>query len=212
MNSTNPSVDGVILAAGLSKRAGTFKPALQIGDRSMINRCIEGMDEFCRRIIVVGGHEFERLRHLVGANPKVECIENPLFGKGMFSSVKSGLSRVNADRCFVLPVDIPLVPPAVFRRLLSVEADVVIPSFQGRNGHPVCLSKAILPGILSLADESSLRDALHVIGIRTVEVEAEEILLDVDTPGDLELMRRRVAGDERGEYPPLPNGIESSPE
>ena len=50
-----PHIEGVILAAGSSSRAGTFKPALRIGGRSMIVRCIEGMGEVCGRIIVVRG-------------------------------------------------------------------------------------------------------------------------------------------------------------
>lgn len=189
-----PTIDGVILAAGLSSRAGTFKPALQIGGRSLIGHCIEGMSDICSRIIVVGGHEFGILRSLVEGIAKVECVENPLYYRGMFTSVKAGLSQIHGDRCFILPVDIPLVPPRVYRQLLSVEADVVIPSFHGRNGHPVCLSVAILPRILGEPDESSLRDALRSIGFRTIDVDTEEILTDIDTPEDYELALQRAEG------------------
>jgi molybdenum cofactor cytidylyltransferase len=88
-------------------------------------------------------------------------------------------------------VDIPLVPPRVYWQLLSVDADVVISSFHGRNGHPACLSRAILPRILDEPDASSLRDALRSIGFRTAEVDTEEILIDIDTPEDYELVRQR---------------------
>ena len=191
---SRPHIEGVILAAGLSSRAGTFKPALQIGGRSMIRCSIDGMYDICSRIIVVGGYDFDRLRSMVEGIAKVECIENVLFKKGMFTSVKAGLSQINADRCFILPVDIPLVPPAVYRQLLSVEADVVLPAYRGRNGHPVCLSKSILPRILSQPDDSSLRDALRSIGFRTVDVDAEEILVDIDTPEEYDRVCRRIAG------------------
>jgi molybdenum cofactor cytidylyltransferase len=191
------TIEGVILAAGSSSRAGTFKPALEIGDMSILRRCIDGMYDLCDRIIVVGGHESARLRSMVEGIAKVDCIENPFSERGMFTSVKAGLTQVHGYRCFVLPVDIPLVPPRVYRQLLSVEADVVIPSFHGRNGHPACLSRDILPRILGEPDESSLRDTLRSIGFRTVEVDAEEILLDIDTPEDYRRAQHRFAGLKR---------------
>lgn len=184
-------IEGVILAAGSSFRAGTFKPALRIGDASMVERCVRAMHGICRRIIVVGGHQFGQLRLLVEGFAGVECIENRSYQKGMFTSVKAGLSHVQGDRCFVLPVDIPLVPPRVYQQLLAVDAEVVIPSFQGRRGHPVCCSEVVLPRILSEPDNSSFRAVLRKIGFRTLPVDAEEILIDVDTPEDYEKVRRR---------------------
>jgi molybdenum cofactor cytidylyltransferase len=185
------SVEGVILAAGMSSRAGSFKPALPIGGRSMIAHCIEGMFSVCGRIVVVGGNEIEKLRALVEGYDRVECIENVDYAKGMFTSVKAGLAAARGDRCFLLPTDIPLVPPGVYRRLLACDAEVVLPAFQGKNGHPVCLSKAVIPRILRVPDDSSLRDVIRAIGFQAVEVEAEEILIDVDTLQDYESVCRR---------------------
>jgi molybdenum cofactor cytidylyltransferase len=186
-------IEGVILAAGSSFRAGAFKPGLLIGGAPMIVRCVEGMYDTCRRIIVVGGHEYERLRGLVNGMERVECVENISYRKGMFTSVKAGISRVRGERCFLIPVDIPLVSPQVYRQLLACNADVVVPSFQGRNGHPVCLSRAVIPRILREPDESSLRDVLKRVGIRAVAVDAEEVLIDIDTPEEYARACQRVA-------------------
>lgn len=190
------SVEGVILAAGTSFRAGAFKPALPVGGKPMIERCIEGMNTFCSRIIVVGGHEFERLRSLVEGIPKAECLYNPSYRQGMFTSVKAGLSHVRGERCFVIPVDIPLVPRQVYESLLAADGDVVVPSFQERNGHPVCCSRAVIPRILREPDGSTFRDVLKSIGFRTVAVDAEEILLDIDTPWDYGEVLRRGGGPD----------------
>jgi molybdenum cofactor cytidylyltransferase len=177
-------VEGVILAAGSSSRAGGFKPGLPIDGRPMIERSIAGMSGICSRIIVVGGHEFERLRSLVEHIENVECVQNVAHEKGMFTSVKVGLSRVRGERCFVLPGDIPLVPRRVYEGLLSVDSDVVVPSFRGKTGHPVCCSASVIARILQEPDESSLRDVLRIIGFYTMPFDAEEILVDIDTPGD----------------------------
>ncbi len=138
-------VEGVVLAAGTSYRAGTFKPALQLGDRTMIARCLEGMEKFCSRIIVVGGHEYELLRSLVEGIPKAECVENAAYQRGMFTSVKRGLLQTRGERIFLLPADIPLVPPHVYERLLDTGAPVAVPVWNGRRGHPVLLSKSVVP-------------------------------------------------------------------
>jgi molybdenum cofactor cytidylyltransferase len=185
------SIDAVILAAGTSSRFGAFKPALLIGGKAMISRCIEGMYDVCERIVVVGGNEIERLRTLVRGFDKVECIENASYQNGMFSSVKAGLAEVRGDRCLILPGDIPLVPPVVYRTLLAREADIVIPTFQKKRGHPICVSQSIIPRILAEPDSSSLREVITSMCCETVEVDAEEILVDVDTPEDHERIRER---------------------
>jgi molybdenum cofactor cytidylyltransferase len=187
---TEQRIEGVILAAGSSFRAGAFKPALPLGGKPMVERCIEGMHDICGRIIVVGGHEFERLQSLVQDIDGVECVQNVAYQKGMFTSVKTGLSHVRGGRCFVLPVDIPLVPRRVYEKLLSADAEIVVPSFQGRNGHPVCCSSTVIPRILREPDEASFRDVLRAIGFRAVPVDAEEILIDVDTPRDYERVQQ----------------------
>ena len=184
-------IEGVILAAGASFRAGTFKPALPICGRPMIECCLDGMNGICGRIIVVGGHEFETLHTLVDGIPNVVCVRNLSYRKGMFTSVKEGLSHVRGEKCFVIPADIPLVPRRVYEVLLSVDADLVIPTFQGKNGHPVCCSRAAVSRILEAPDESTFRDVVGSIGFRTVAVDAEEILIDIDTPGEYEEIRRR---------------------
>lgn len=186
-------VEGVILAAGMSSRAGGFKPSFDLGGKTMIGRCVDGMQEVCERIIVVGGREFERLQALVEGYPNVACVKNPSYHIGMFTSVKAGLARVTADRCFVLPADIPLVPGAVYRKLLSLNAEAVIPSYRGRNGHPVCLSGNAIPFILLQPDESSLRETLRLLNSQTVDVGAEEVLVDIDTPEDYKSASLRIA-------------------
>jgi molybdenum cofactor cytidylyltransferase len=176
--------EGVILAAGSSFRAGAFKPALDLGGRSMILRCLEGMLETCSRVIIVGGFSFDRLTALVRTLPGVECVQNPAYQQGMFTSVKAGLSRVRGEYCFLLPVDTPCVPARVYRSLAACGSQVAVPVYRGGRGHPVLLRSAIIPSILQEPDGSSLRSFIHRTGPAFVEVDAPEILYDVDTPDD----------------------------
>ena len=178
------TVEAVILAAGLSTRAGRWKMALPLGDRTVLQHCVESLYDAVRRIWVVTGWRAERVEALLRAYPKVELVPNPDYRQGMFSSVQAGLARVGAERAFLTPGDYALIPPAVYARMLSIDADVVIPTYTGKKGHPVLLSHTAVREILALPKSAILRDYVADKGFVTVEVDAPGILLDIDTPQD----------------------------
>jgi molybdenum cofactor cytidylyltransferase len=146
-----------------------------------------GLHEVCIEIIVVGGKNIGVLRSLLDATEfgPVELVENAGWSAGMFGSVKAGLKRVRTDAAFILPVDCPLVPPAVYRTLLATPGASVVPSFQQKRGHPVLIRRELFSDILAEPDESSLRQVLARRGVVEIEVDAPEVLLDLDTPGDV---------------------------
>lgn len=178
------SVEGVILAAGLSRRAGQYKMTLPLGDRTVIEHTLAGMAEVVERIYVVIGHQAKRLRELLAGRPRVELVMNEDYQSGMFSSVKAGIARVRAERFFLLPGDHPLVEANVYRALLRSDGEIVIPTFQGRKGHPVLLRSGLIPEILAQPPDATLRDYIARKGHVTVEVADEGILLDIDTLDD----------------------------
>jgi molybdenum cofactor cytidylyltransferase len=177
-------VEAVILAAGLSTRAGRWKMALPLGDRTVLQRCVESVYEAVRRIWVVTGWQAERVEALLQGYPKVELVPNPNYRQGMFSSVQAGLAQVRAERAFLTPGDYALVPPVVYAQMLSIDADIVIPTYAGKKGHPVLLSRSAIHEILALPTDATLRDYVADKGFVTVEVDAPGVLLDIDTPQD----------------------------
>lgn len=179
---------GVILAAGASGRFPPFKAGALLHGKALLHRCLEGMRKACPQTIVVGGSNIEVLRSLIdawGGGP-VDLVENRGWAGGMFTSVKAGIARVHTDAAFVLPVDCPLIPGAVYRALLATPATAVVPSFQRKRGHPVLIRRELFNEILREPDESSLRLVLARRGVLEVEVDAPEVLIDLDTPDDLE--------------------------
>jgi molybdenum cofactor cytidylyltransferase len=160
----------------------------------MIERSLAGMREVCERIIVVGGFAFEQLQAMLLHVPQVECVENPAYRQGMFTSVKAGLSRVRGTMVFLLPVDTPLVPPGVYRALAAINAPITVPTFQGARGHPVCILASEIPAILIEPDGSSLREFIHRRGFTAMPVETGSVLLDIDTPEDHNRVTRLLRG------------------
>jgi molybdenum cofactor cytidylyltransferase len=185
---TPGQVTGVILAAGASGRFPPFKAGALLHGKPLLHHCLEGMRKVCSQIIVVGGSNMEVLRSLIdagGAGP-VDLVENRGWAGGMFTSVKAGLARVRTGAAFVLPVDCPLVPPAVYSALLATPGQAVVPAYRGRRGHPVLIREVLFDRIVREPDTSSLRAVLTEIGAAEVDVDVPEVLLDLDTPGDLQ--------------------------
>ncbi len=179
-------VEAVILAAGLSSRCPEYKLALPLGERSVIERTVEGLSPFVDRVIVVVGWREETVRALLAASAKVAFVATRGYEEDMFGSVRAGASAVRAARFFLQPADMPLVDAAVYSRLLATEADVAIPTYQGRKGHPVLMRREVVDDILGAPSGATLRDVLSARGFALVAVEDEGILLDIDTMADYE--------------------------
>jgi molybdenum cofactor cytidylyltransferase len=178
------NVDGIVLAAGYSSRAHKFKMGLPVGDKLLLERTIASMASVCQRIIVVTGHNRERVETIVKPIPQVITVFNEKFKKGMFTSVKRGIKEVEGNRFFLIPGDQPLVKPETYQAMLQVDAKIVSPRCQGKKGHPVLFNSELIPELLALPDDGILRDFIHEIGAVCLDVADYGIHLDVDTEED----------------------------
>lgn len=184
--------EAVILAAGLSTRARRWKMGLPLGDRTVLQRCVDSMRHAVRRIWVVTGWQADQVQAMLGDDPQVELVPNPDYQTGMFSSVQAGLARVRAERTFLTPGDYALISPAVYDRMLGVEAEIVIPTYRAKKGHPVLLGESAVVEILALPPDGILRDYIQAKGYTTLETDDDGILLDIDTPQDYAALRARL--------------------
>lgn len=188
-------VGAVIAAAGMSSRMGDFKPMMRIGSISVIHRLIHTLTHAgVFPIVVVTGHRCEELEHHV-AKLGVICVKNEAYtSTQMFDSAKIGFSYVmdKCDRCFFMPVDVPLFTVNTLVKLMGATGGAVVPVTDGKQGHPVLLCCKELGKILDYAGEGGLSGAVEscVSNKMLVEVEDKGILHDVDTAEDFsELVR-----------------------
>ena len=194
-------VEGIILAAGYSNRANAFKPGLDLDGQSVFDRCVLGMYDVCSRIIVVGGYNIDRIREMGKRYNKVQVVYNRIFDKGMFTSVKEGLRHISAQRIFITPADYPLIKKETYTKMLAEDGSIIIPVFGGRKGHPVLLDQAAAANIISEPDTSNLRVAIQKNGYKTVDVDDEGILIDLDTPKDYkDIQEKMKRGEDKSEF------------
>ncbi|RXI48254.1 nucleotidyltransferase family protein [Clostridium tetani] len=177
-------VEGIILAAGLSTRAGTNKLILDIDGKTAIERCICGMYDLCSKIIVVGGHRIEDIKGILDRYTGVELIYNPNYLEGMFSSVKKGVIHIKEERFFLIPGDYPVINKKTYEDMLKLDKDIVIPMYNGKKGHPVLMKSYLIEELLKDASYKALRDFINKKGFIPIKVQDPGILMDIDTMED----------------------------
>lgn len=183
----------IILAAGASSRMGTPKALCDFGGVSALAMVLE----VCREAgsgppVVVLGYEAERIRSAVDLGGARQ-VENPRPQEGQTSSLQCGLRVLpdDATAFLLFPVDHPLVQAADVRALLQAhaanpDAQVCTLSHEGRRGHPVLVTRSLVPALLDLPPTRGARDVINAADVKTFYIASTNpgISLDMDTPDD----------------------------
>ncbi len=185
-------VAGVILAAGGSSRLGEPKQLIQWRDHPLIwhaVRAAEGLDQ----VIVVIGEQAGDLRKALKKEP-VELIENENRDQGQSSSVRAGLESISdrIEAVVFLLADMPFVTSdlagALVQRYRQTLAPLVATWAGGRRANPVLFDRETFPDLLALKGDQGGRAIFRRFEREFVEWD-DTVLLDVDTPEDLERLR-----------------------
>jgi molybdenum cofactor cytidylyltransferase len=196
-------ISGILLAAGESKRMqGAFKPLLKWGKRTVIGECVHQMrnSRLAEIFVVLGHRELEVRQSLAGSG--VQYAINKNYQKGMLTSVKTGLSMLspNEDAVLIALVDQPMIKSALINKLILAfeegEKGIVLPTFQGRHGHPIIISTGYVDEIMQLADntEGGLRDLINAQRGDWLEVPVDtpDVIEDIDSPEDYQRLSIQV--------------------
>ncbi len=188
-------ISGILLAAGESKRMQpAFKPLLKWGRRTVVGECVHQMrNSELADIFVVLGHREAEIRPVL-AGTGVQFVVNEDYPKGMLTSVKTGLAMLgpNTDAVMIALVDQPMIQTALINKLIGAYGDgskgIVIPTYNGKHGHPIIVSVGFVEEIMQL-DEASPEGLRAFINAHKgdwleVPVETPGVLEDMDTPED----------------------------
>src|SRR5947207_416014 len=88
MKKENHTIAAIVLAAGVSKRMGAFKPLLPVAGKPMIVHVLEtlkAVDEI-DPVIVVTGHEAPRLRDALGKWPSLAPAQRAFVHNADYAS------------------------------------------------------------------------------------------------------------------------------
>ena len=171
---------------------GQSKLLLRIRGTSMIESVLDAVVQSkTDRILIVLGSESQKIAKKIDNYP-IHSTVNPHFRRGMLSSIQWGLRALPADASAVLVVlgDQPSISSDVIDFLiaarLKVKKGIVVPTYEGKRGHPVLIDINYSKEIGELDPEVGLRHLLHKHpeDVLEVEVKTADVLGDVDTAED----------------------------
>jgi molybdenum cofactor cytidylyltransferase len=185
-------IRGILLAAGSSVRMGCDKLGLPWRGATVLAATLErwtAVREIDEVLLV------RRAAEPDGAGPRVRTVVNTGADEGMGSSLRVGAQAVppHTDAVVVGLADMPEVASATIAALVAAwrplgPRAIVAPVFRGRRGHPVVFGADHLPALRALRGDRGARDLLkeHAADVVLVPVDDPGVLVDLDSPPDLE--------------------------
>ena len=185
---------------------GAFKPLLPFGNKTVIECCIDCLREAgVEEIVVVVGHRADEIRQTVSG---VKFAINPDPDSAMGASIEAGLRALpeTAQATLIALVDHPAVPSTIVKQLLDSwqsGARIVIPTWEGRGGHPVLVDLTFKPELLNLSATGGLRALFeaHRNDVKRLPVDSPFIARDIDTWDDYSALHLEATGRPAPEPP-----------
>jgi molybdenum cofactor cytidylyltransferase len=196
-------ISALLLAAGRGERMGQAKQLLPLGEQRMIEASLHNLlASQVTEIIVVIGFAAEEIRPLVPVNKRLKVVINPQFEKGMSTSIHVGLKAADpqAQGILIALADQPFIPSEVIDQLIerfaAGEKGIVLPLYQGEQGHPVILRRqAYEQELLALSGDVGGKEIVrrHLEDVLEVAVASRGVIVDIDGWDDY----RNIQGDPR---------------
>ncbi|KXK13002.1 MAG: 4-diphosphocytidyl-2C-methyl-D-erythritol synthase [Chloroflexi bacterium OLB14] len=186
-------ISAIILAAGKSVRMRENKLLMKWGDKTVIEKVIQTIQEAgIEDIVLVTNDKLQVTSYkLQVTNYDLRFTINATNHE-MLSSIKLGLQNQNVttEATLICLGDQPQIESrsvvAVCEAYQKNKSKLVVPSYHKRRGHPWLVAKPLWNEILGMTENESPRDFLnkHADEIEYVNVDTPTILQDLDTPED----------------------------
>jgi molybdenum cofactor cytidylyltransferase len=183
-------VAAIILAAGRGTRFGEVPKLLApLDGKPLVRHAAEAaLGSSARPVLVVTGYRADDVETALADLP-LQVVRNPSYAEGLSTSLKAGFNALppEAEAALVLLGDMPLISSPLLDQLIAAwnERDhptALVPTYQGRRGNPVMLSRILEADIKALSGD--LGAGLLLRGHPDVVEEPVEdisIVQDVDT-------------------------------
>ncbi len=195
----------LVLAAGQARRFGADKLLTQVDEqRTVVQQVLANLQVSGIPTLVITRPGHTQLQALLDShNVPWSCCDNASLGMG--HTLAWGVTEIECrwSWCGVVLGDMPFISPETYE-ILSRHAHsdkIIVPRLFGnsevgesRRGHPVLFGAAFFPELRELSDDTGARSLIRQYAEKVEEVPVgdEGILLDIDTPRDLIVNRKRI--------------------
>ena len=181
---------------------GEPKALLRWGTVTLLQHQVDALRSAgCDPIVVVLGHEAERLRAGLECRPPCRIVVNGAYQEGRASSVRTGMAAApdGARAVVVASVDQPCRATTV-RALISAQSErgapIAVPERNGQRGHPAVFAGALLPELRRVQEQTQgLKAVRRAHADETIFVASDDpwVTLDLNTREDYAAARTAEA-------------------
>ena len=175
------NVSGVVLAGGYSRRMGTDKAELKLGDLTLLEIQVRKLREIGIGDIMVSGYD----KPVEGPRPVGDIYPH----RGPMSGIHACLKAAKNPACLVVSVDVPLFPKEWLEKLVQEHEGPSTVLSHGDQIEPLLAvydtDLARLAEELILSGERSVRKLMNDPELKRLEYTGDpELLLNCNTPED----------------------------
>ena len=207
MNKKYKEITGFILAGGDSKRMGVNKALLKVGNKTIIERSRDLMQNIFEKVFL-STNDFETYMFL-----NIPMIADIYKSLGPLSGIHAGLVASETKINFFLSCDLPLMSEEMIRFICEqrTEKPISISSAEGRNQY-LCgiYNKSLIPTVEDILQSSnnsinkngksfsSIKKMIVTTGAEIIETENlpfynEEIFSNMNTQNDFEIIKKKIS-------------------
>jgi len=187
---------GVLLAAGRGRRMKRLKQLLpwptSESETTLVESSFDAIDMVCQQMVVVLGDDAAEIQRALA--PRTFAVARSDSDAEMFESVKCGLlaaQKIDRSSAIMLhPADHPHVRATTLETLLKERkqhrSQAIVPTFNGRGGHPVLIPADLVRAILRSTSQDGLKGVWRAneSSVYRTAVDDQHVIYDLDTPED----------------------------
>jgi molybdenum cofactor cytidylyltransferase len=189
----------VILSGGSSSRMGSPKALLPYQGRPFLEHLLDvtALPEIGVRRVVLGA-DAEAIAKAVHLKAN-EMVINADWEKGQLSSIQAAVRKLPAgtDGMLLCLIDHPLISSALVQDLIErfykSKKPIVLPTYDGRRGHPVIFSASLYQELLRAPFETGARAVVwaHAADVEEVPTNEQGCVLNLNDP---DTMNQAIGG------------------
>lgn len=185
----------IVTAAGRGSRFGgaVHKLDQPFGDSTVLARTLRQAVSTQLSVVVVTVAARVPLLSNVLARRDIVVLSDDEAARGMGATIATGVAeRSGAPGWLVLPGDMPLVQPETMLAVCAAldQHPVAYAQCRGRRGHPVSFAAELYSELIQLNGDDGARRVMLRYPAHGVDVLDPGVLLDIDTPTDLDALRQ----------------------